>query len=415
MKNRRSKNLSEFIKDKQTILMMVLVLGSILLISVHGISQGLDLKGGSLVQLQLEHPVDKDTMDTVTNVIDKRLNTFGVKDVKVRSSGNQLVIIEMAGVTGAEVEKLIGNPGIFEAQIDNLTVLSGTDIEKVDNYEITGTTWKVPFTVTATGAKKFADNAKGKAGHKVYMYLDGNLIDKNAPELDAGLANGEPSTTVQVQGSANSREEAETKAKELHTILKSGSIPVKVKVIGSNTISPELGDKFLWGAIVAGLLAIIAISIVIFIRYKRPFLAMPIVITSISEVLIVMGIASAISWNIDLSAIVGLIASVGTGVDDQIIITDEVLHHTTLDGSKRAERRRKARTRMNVKNALFIIFASAGTLVAAMLPLVYVGFARGSSGIGVLAGFAFTTILGVLVGIFITRPAYAKFVELFFN
>ncbi|MDR2623615.1 MAG: preprotein translocase subunit SecD [Methanobrevibacter sp.] len=415
MKNKKSRNLSEFLKNKQTMLMVVLVLGSILLISVHGISQGLDLKGGSLVQLQLEHSVDKDTMDVVTNVIDKRLNTFGVKDVKVRSSGNQLVVVEMAGVTGAEVERLIGNPGIFEAKIDNVTVLSGTDIESVENFEAPGTTWKVPFTVTTEGAKKFADNAKGKAGHKVYMYLDGNLTDKNAPELDAGLAGGEPNKNVQVQGTANTHEEAVTKAKELQTILKSGSIPVKVKVIGSNTISPELGEKFLWGAIIAGLLAIVAISIVIFIRYKRPFLAIPIVITSVSEVLIVMGIASAINWNIDLAAIVGLIASIGTGVDDQIIITDEVLHHDTSVGSKRAERRRMARTRMNVKNALFIIFASAGTLIAAMLPLVYVGFARGSSGIGVLAGFAFTTILGVLVGIFITRPVYAKFVELFFN
>ena len=70
---------------------------------------------------------------------------------------------------------------------------------------------------------------------------------------------------------------------------------------------------------------------------------------------------------------------------------------------------------MNVKNALFIIFASAGTLIAAMLPLTYIGFARGASGIGTIAGFAFTTILGVLVGVFITRPAYAKFVETFIS
>ncbi|MDR2543950.1 MAG: preprotein translocase subunit SecD [Methanobrevibacter sp.] len=415
MKSKKSRNLSEFLKDKQTILMMVLVLGSIILISFHGISQGLDLKGGSLVQLQLEHPVDKDTMGIVTNVIDKRLNTFGVKDVKVRSSGDQLVIIEMAGVTAAEVEKLVGNPGVFEAKIDNVTVLSGTDIEKVDDYKAQGNSWNVPFTVTTEGSKKFAANAKGKAGSKVYMYLDGNLTDQNAPELGEELANGEASKTVQVQGTANSPAEAEAKAKELFTVLKSGSMPVKVKVIGSITISPELGDKFLNGAIFAGLLAILAISVVIFVRYRKPFLAIPIVITSISEVLIVIGIASAIRWNIDLAAIVGLIASIGTGVDDQIIITDEVLHHDDSAKSKKAERRRKARTRINVKNALFIIFASAGTLIAAMLPLVYVGFSRGASGIGVLTGFAFTTILGVLVGIFITRPVYAKFIELFFD
>ena len=59
-----------------------------------------------------------------------------------------------------------------------------------------------------------------------------------------------------------------------------------------------------------------------------------------------------------------------------------------------------------------MIFAAAGTLIAAMLPLAYVGFSRGYSGIGTLSGFAFTTIIGVLIGIFITRPVYVKFLEL---
>jgi len=413
MKKRRRKSeggIGEFLKDKQTLLMVGLVIISIVAISAIGIEQGLDLKGGASVQLALEHPVDKTTMEQVTTVLDKRLNIYGVKDVKVRSSGNNYVIVEMAGATAEEVERLIGNPGKFEAKIDNVTVLTGSDIASVSMYEITGDSWMVPFTTTPDGAKNFAKLAKGKAGEEVYMYLDGQLInnDSEQPKLDAGLANGEPVTDVSVSGGADSRDQAESEAKEVYTVLKTGSLPVKVHVVGSNEVSPELGSKFLNGAILAGLLAIIAISAIVFIRYRRPLLAIPIIITSISEVLIVMGIASVIHWNIDLAAIVGLIASLGTGVDDQIIITDEV-----LNSGETVEKRRRARTRLSVRNALFIIFASAGTLIAAMLPLVYVGFARGASGIGVLSGFAFTTILGVLVGVLITRPVYAKFVELF--
>ena len=48
-----------------------------------------------------------------------------------------------------------------------------------------------------------------------------------------------------------------------------------------------------------------------------------------------------------------------------------------------------------------------------MLRLAYVGFSRGATGIGLLAGFAFTTVVGVLIGVFITRPVYAKFIETF--
>lgn len=408
----KKRNISEFFKNKQVILMAAFIVISIVSLSTIGLQQGLDLKGGSLIQLQLEKPVDDATMKVITAVLDKRLNIYGVKDVKVRSSGDQLVIIEMAGVTPDQVERLIGTPGNFEAKIGNKTAepaLTGVDITNVQMYEITDTQWNVPFHISTEGAKKFAEHARGKGGEKVYMFLDGKLITNDSPTLSPELANGEPSTEVLVTGGADTREEAEAQAKEIYTVLKTGSLPVKVEVIGASSVSPELGQQFLQGAIIAGLLAILIISSLIFIRYRQPILVIPIIIVSISEVLIVMGISSILHWNIDLAAIAGLIVAVGTGVDDQIIITDEVIN------SKKdtTEKRRRTRTRLSVKNALFIIFASAGTLIAAMLPLAYVGFARGSSGIGTLAGFAFITIVGILVGILITRPVYAKFVEIF--
>lgn len=46
-----------------------------------------------------------------------------------------------------------------------------------------------------------------------------------------------------------------------------------------------------------------------------------------------------------------------------------------------------------------------------MFPLAYVGLTRGYTGVGVLSGFAFTTVIGVLIGVFITRPVFAKYIE----
>ncbi|RLI85476.1 MAG: preprotein translocase subunit SecD, partial [Candidatus Altiarchaeales archaeon] len=57
-----------------------------------------------------------------------------------------------------------------------------------------------------------------------------------------------------------------------------------------------------------------------------------------------------------------------------------------------------------IRRAFFIIFTAAATTIAVMLPLMtFVA--------GMLRGFAFTTIAGVLIGVFITRPAYAKIIE----
>ena len=397
-------NFKEFIKDWRVILLIVLIIGSIATISVNGIQYGLDLKGGSIIQIHLEKPVDSDTMNRVTAVLDKRLNIFGVKDVKVRPSGNQDVIVEIAGVKPEEVSRIVGTPGKFVAKINNQTALLGSDITNVQQYQVTGNEWHVPFKISVEGANRFAQVAEGQANAPVDMYLDDQLI--SSPLLAPELANGNPTTEVEVSGTADSKAAAEKEAKNIQTVLQSGALPVKVNIEGISAVSAELGDQFKNGALTAGLLALIVISIIILIRYRTPVLVIPIIFTSLAELLLILGTASLIRWNIDLAAIAGILAAIGTGVDDQIIITDEVLK------GKAQKTRRTTGVRMRIQRAFFIIFAAAGTLIAAMLPLAYVGFSRGYTGIGVLSGFAFTTILGVVIGIFITRPVYAKFIEL---
>lgn len=400
-------NFKEFIKDYRVILLIVLVIGSIAAISAFGIQQGLDLKGGSIIQIHLETPVDTATMSKVTAVLDKRLNTFGVTDVKVRASGNQDVIVEIAGVNPEDVASVVGTPGKFEAKINNQTALTGSDIVSVKPYEVSGNTWNVPFTVSVEGANRFAQLANGQTGTPVEMYLDDQLV--SSPVISAELANGVPSTEVQVSGGADSKAAAEKEAKSIQVVLQSGALPVKVSIVGISAVSADLGSQFKNGALIAGILALMVIAVIIFIRYRNPVLVIPIVITSVAELILILGVAAVIKWNIDLAAIAGILAAIGTGVDDQIIITDEVLKegHQT--------KRTKTALKFKINNAFFIIFASAATLIAAMLPLAYVGFSRGYTGIGVLSGFAFTTILGVLIGIFITRPVYAKFIELLFS
>lgn len=427
----------EFFKDYRVILIIILLIGSLASISVFGIQQGLDLKGGSQISIRLEKPVDTNTMNTVTGVLDKRLNAFGVKDVKVRPAGDQDVIVEIAGAKPEDVANIVGSPGKFEAKIGNETVLVGSDIVTVKPYSVEGNTWHVPFTVTTDAANKFAQIANGKAGQPVDMYLDDKLV--SSPQLDPGLANGVASTDVEVSGKAETAAQAQQQAKNIQTVLQSGSLPVKVTITGVSTVSAELGTQFQNGALIAGFLALIVVSGIIFFRYRRPILVLPIIFTSLAELILILGVASVIRWNIDLAAIAGIIVAIGTGVDDQIIITDEVLKGKgDLKKSRKkkksrkikkskAKKGRKTKTRgvkiskritglrVRIRSAFFIIYASAATLIAAMLPIAYIGFTRGTTGIGLLTGFAFTTIIGVLAGIFITRPVYAKFIEMFYG
>ncbi|RAP53466.1 MAG: preprotein translocase subunit SecD [Methanosphaera sp. rholeuAM270] len=394
----------QFIKRPRTILLVVLLLVSIASIGIFGLQEGLDLDGGSMIQLHLEEAVDQDTMNTVTAVLDKRLNAFGISDVQVRQSGDQDVIVEIAGVQPEEVERIISTPGKFEAKINNKTALTGSDISTVSSAEVTGNRWKVPFSVSTDAANKFAQVAQGQAGAEVQMFLDDKLI--SSPQLDAGLANGVGSTDIEVSGGESSKEEAQKQATEIHTVLESGALPVKLKISGVNSVSAELGSQFETGSLIAGFLALLAIVAIVSFKYRSPSLVFPIIVTSLSELLLILGFASLIHWNLDLAAIAGMIATIGTGVDDQIVMTDEVLARRD-----RSDRKNIVKTR--IKDAFFIVYASAGTLIAAMLPLAYIGFARGATGIGMLTGFAVTTVVGVLIGIFITRPVFADYMETF--
>ena len=71
-----NESLVEFLKDYRVILLIVSLIGSLAAISIIGIPQGLDLQGGSQIEIHLEEPVEPGTMNTVTSVLEKRLNAL---------------------------------------------------------------------------------------------------------------------------------------------------------------------------------------------------------------------------------------------------------------------------------------------------------------------------------------------------
>ena len=80
------------------------------------------------------------------------------------------------------------------------------------------------------------------------------------------------------------------------------------------------------------------------------------------------------------------------------MITDETLRR------RKGAREKVVSVTEQIARAFFIIFTAAATTIAAMIPLLAIGA-------GMLKGFAFTTIMGVLLGVFIARPAFAAIIE----
>jgi preprotein translocase subunit SecD len=231
------------------------------------------------------------------------------------------------------------------------------------------------------------------------LLLDDVLVDS----LNIGSdLKGSETTDIQVSGSGIGQTEqaamfdALENMKKLQTYLSTGSLPVKINIVKTDSISPVLGHQFINNAIFIGILAILGVGIVVFIRYRNLKIAIPIITFSTIEVVLLLGFASIIGWNLDLAAIAGIIIVVGTSVDHQIVISDEILKR----GSSTV-----VTMKQKIKNAFFIIMGAFFTTSVAMIPLVF-------AGAGLLKGFALTTMIGIFIGVFIARPAFARTVEI---
>ncbi len=424
---------------------------------------GLDIKGGThaLIRVNDSDPV---VAEQVKSTLSNRINFFGLKETVFRTvsiNGQNYIDISIAGGSKQELINLLQTEGKFEGKIvlsasslnldnkynitfngsdaiiggtdvpegasvqldginftyngkdgsrANLTadIFSGTDIRIVyidpqhSRIQNTGTSfeWSFGIQISPESASRFARVTKnspaigGYLDAKIYLYLDGKLIDS----LNiASSLKGKVETEISVSGGAPSAQDASLERSRLQAVLRSGALPSAVDILSIDTISPTLGSGFIGNALLAGLGAILGVVIIIFIRYRKLTLVVPMIVTSLSEVLMIIGFATALKWTIDLAAIAAIIATVGTGVNAQIIIIDQTLR----GGAARMESMRE-----KFKRAFFIIFGSAGTMIAAMLPLLFSPFS-------LLKGFAIVTMIGVLVGVLVARPAFSVIVEKF--
>jgi len=400
------------------------------------IKLGLDLAGGTRVLLQPEAKegelTDKDVTDLIT-VLDNRLNVYGLSDLKIRSAkdweGNKFILVEIAGATREEVKDLVEKQGVFEAKIGGRVVFEGgkNDVRFVCRddgtcsgimppcSQISNNEWSCKFGfsihLSADAAKTFAEVTKdisiNTSGESRYLektidfYLDGNEVD--SLQISADLK-GKETTGIEITGpgygstETEAYESASANMNRLQTILITGSLPLKLNVVKLDTISPMAGQSFIRNSGVVGLFVLIGVLIVLFIKYKRPKIVIPMILTSLCEIFLILGFAALFRnlWNLDLASIAGIIAAIGTGVDDQIIITDEVIS----GGLSGAYVNMKTR----IKRAFFTIFAAFATTFVAMIPLML-------AGAGLIKGFAIATIIGISVGVFITRPTYSKVIE----
>jgi len=388
---------------------------------------GLDLSGGARALVQAkDHKLSSSEVNDLVDVVSNRLNVYGISDMTIRPvsdlSGNNFMLIEIAGATPADLESLVSQQGKFEAKIGNDTVFVGgkKDITSVARggqesgvYDCQsaqdGYFCNFRFTVylsqsaaerhaNLTGALSVNSTSQGNfLSKKLDLYLDDNLVDSL---LISENLKGRVTTQIQISGggSGATRDDAIKAAQEnmnkLQTILITGSLPFKLEIVKLDTISPTLGANFTRYILYAGVVALLLVAVIILIRYKGLKSSIAPLIICTSEIIITLGVAAVIKWDLDLPSIAGILAAIGTGVDDQIVVLDEAKH-----------KEESLSIKQRIKRAFGIIMGAYIASVVSLLPLWW-------AGAGLLRGFVFTTVIGITIGVLITRRAFADIVKM---
>lgn len=356
--------------------------------------------------------VSKETADDIKRILEDKINSLGTRDARVNTltglnDVTRFIRIELAGTDIATAQEIVGKQGKFEIRIQT----SGNETEHVVFGDVITTVttprqvplgsniWGVGFTLSPEGAEAFRDATiafgavNDPDNHKLIMLLDDSVV-YSAP-LSQDLANTLKTRTVrELSASTGSGEPGLDEALNLEIHLRAGALPVDVEIAGSGSVSAILGEHFKTMSLYAAVFALIAVGVMVYYRYREPAIVFPMIGTNIAEILILLGIARYIQ-QLDLAAIAGIIAVLGTGIDQLVVITDEVLYEGKVP---------KPTIYLNrLGRALRIIIVASATTIIAMLPLALMDLST-------LRGFAVITILGVLIGVLVTRPAYGRII-----
>lgn len=358
----------------------------------EAISLGLDLQGGiSVVYVAKDTSVDHfdELMDSTVTVLRNRLTNAGYTEATVARQGGDSIRVEIPDVDDPqEVVNIIGKPAHLEFRDPSGNViLEGSNIEECYVTQDQQTQmYEVAFKLDSAGTKAFADATTTYRGQSISIYLDEEEI--SSPTVNEAITGG----NGVISYSSVSQEESWTKSKELTMLIQSGSLPLDIEESETRAISATLGFQAIDGALIAGVLGLIAIALFMIFLYRLPGIAASIAL--VIYVLIVFYVLAIIEVQLTLQGVAGILLSIGMAVDANVIIFERF-----------REELKSGRTLMNAlrfgyKNALSsILDSNVTTVIAAVVLLMF--------GTGSIKGFATTLLIGVLTSfvtaLFITR------------
>lgn len=337
-----------------------------------------------------------DSMAGLQEVIEKRINVFGVSEPIVRTeyskyTGEHRLVVELPGVT--DIDKAIatiGDTPILEFKLVDIvtdlntgatstqfldTGLNGNYLKKsLLNFDSYTNKPVVVVSFNEEGKKLFADITKNNVGKQMAIFLDGNPV--SSPVIQEEINGGEAT----ISGSFTVQE-----AKQLVTRLNSGALPVPIKLASSQVVEATLGGQAKADGLLAGQIGFLIISLLMILWYRLPGLLASLALSAYT--VLVLFLFKEIPVVLTAAGIAGFIISMGIAIDANILIFERLKEEIKRGRDLQSaidEAFKRAWTSIRDSNIASILVA---------LTLFYFGSS-------LLAGFGLVLGIGVLISMF---------------
>lgn len=361
----------------------------------YGIRQGLDLVGGSIItyEAQTESATD-DEMESVKNILRKRLDALGYSEATVSRQGDKKVRVEIPSIQDPkEAVETLGQTAVLTFRdADGNIVLEGTDVKSASAAfgqvnETSSAVHYVALQLNDSGIQKFADatsiaSQRSDGTNYISIMLDETEISR--PSVSTTINQSE----CIISGGFTSSDET----RELATLISSGNLPFSIEDVELRSVGPSLGEQALRTSLIAAAIGVLLIMAFMIIMYRLPGLMAD--ISLLFYIAIVAYIMSEFRINLSLPGIAGLILSIGMAVDANVIIFARMKEELALGKTIRAS----VDSGFN-RAFIAIIDSNVTTIIAAVVLYIF--------GTGPIQGFAITlgvgTVVSMFTAIFVTK------------
>lgn len=434
-----------------------IALGSFTYDRDFSINQGLDLQGGLSVLLQADVPdcnsISDTAMDGAKAIVENRVNALGLTEPLVQRQGTCRITVELPGISDPQqAVDTIKQTALLEfVEVGTLDLQPGTPVNtdcfdptRVDCGSATGAVptpttvpatpvtgegtpaptavptiagptyhtvmtgvglsdasvsrdelgrWVINFELTSEGSQIFGNFTSAHVGENLAIVLDKVVL--SAPRIDNGITQGQGT----ISGSFTQQS-----SNQLALQLRSGALPVPLKIVTSREVGPSLGADSVQKSILAGIIGVAVIAFYMIAYYRLPGVIS--VLALLIYGVLTFALFILIPVTLTLPGIAGFVLSLGVALDANVLIFERM----------KEELRNGRSLRQAVDTGFHRAWSSIrDSNVSTLITCVILYWFGSTFGASIVKGFALTLALGVFVSLFTAITVTRTILHLFLD